>query len=191
VVEEQFSGYWKSAQKCMCTATDGAWLQLQTLMAAMRHPCTVQPAFRKKKLTLSSRLPSSQRLPLAKIPLFWSFSSLFLLFLRYFWFPSKPVVTCRPGSCPIRQLLTSCTTTDGPLSPTAPLHLPLTLNVSLSATSSWGHKRACRAMLGDAPRPPMFPPIFLRHLCIFLLIVASPRRSELAAPIPESNDHVT
>ena len=46
-------------------------------------------------------------------------------------------------------------------------------------------------MLGDAPRPPMFPPIFLRHLCIFLLIVASPRRSALAAPIPESDDHVT
>jgi len=40
-------------------------------------------------------------------------------------------------------------------------------------------------MLGDAPRPPMFPPIFLHHLCIFLLIVASPRRSALAAPIPE------
>ena len=46
-------------------------------------------------------------------------------------------------------------------------------------------------LLGDAPRPPMFPPIFLRHLCIFLLIVASPRRSALAAPIPESDDHVT
>ena len=46
-------------------------------------------------------------------------------------------------------------------------------------------------MLGDAPRPPMFPLIFLRHLCIFLLIVASPRRSALAAPIPESDDHVT
>ena len=43
----------------------------------------------------------------------------------------------------------------------------------------------------DAPRPPMFPPIFLRHLCIFLLIVASPRRSALAAPIPESDHHVT
>jgi len=43
----------------------------------------------------------------------------------------------------------------------------------------------------DAPRPPMFPPIFLCHLCIFLLIVASPRRSALAAPIPESDDHVT
>ena len=47
------------------------------------------------------------------------------------------------------------------------------------------------SMLGDAPRPPMFPPIFLCHLCIFLLIVASPRRSALAAPIPESDDHVT
>ena len=48
-----------------------------------------------------------------------------------------------------------------------------------------------RKVLGDAPRPPMFPPIFLRHLCIFLLIVASLRRSALAAPIPESDDHVT
>jgi len=27
--------------------------------------------------------------------------------------------------------------------------------------------------------------------CIFLLIVASPRRSALTAPIPESDDHVT
>ena len=45
-------------------------------------------------------------------------------------------------------------------------------------------------MLGDAPCPPMFPPIFLRHLCIFLLIVTSPRRSALVAPIPESDDHV-
>ena len=46
-------------------------------------------------------------------------------------------------------------------------------------------------MLGDVLCPPMFPPIFLRHLCIFLLIIASPRRSALAAPIPESDDHVT
>jgi len=46
-------------------------------------------------------------------------------------------------------------------------------------------------LLGDAPRRLMSPPIFLRHLCIFLLIVASPRRSALAAPIPESDDHVT
>jgi len=46
-------------------------------------------------------------------------------------------------------------------------------------------------LLGDAPRPPMFHPIFLCHLCIFLLIVASPRRSALAAPILESDDHVT
>ena len=46
-------------------------------------------------------------------------------------------------------------------------------------------------LLGDAPCPPMFPPIFLRHLCIFLLIVASPRRSALVAPILESDDHVT
>ena len=45
-------------------------------------------------------------------------------------------------------------------------------------------------MLGDAPHRPMSPPIFLRHLCIFLLIVASPRQSALAAPIPESDDHV-
>jgi len=30
-------------------------------------------------------------------------------------------------------------------------------------------------MLGGAPLCPMFPPIFLHHLCIFLLIVASPR----------------
>jgi len=46
-------------------------------------------------------------------------------------------------------------------------------------------------LLGDAPHRSTSPPIFLRHLCIFLLIVASPRRSALAAPIPESNDHVT
>jgi len=46
-------------------------------------------------------------------------------------------------------------------------------------------------MLGDAPLRPTFPPIFLCHLCIFLLIIASPRRSALAAPIPESDDHVT
>jgi len=46
-------------------------------------------------------------------------------------------------------------------------------------------------MLGDAPLRPTSPPIFLRHLCIFLLIIASPRQSALVAPIPESNDHVT
>jgi len=46
------------------------------------------------------------------------------------------------------------------------------------------------SMLGDAPHHPTSPPIFLCHLCIFLLIVASPRRSALAAPIPESDDHV-
>ena len=45
-------------------------------------------------------------------------------------------------------------------------------------------------MLGDTPLRPTFPPIFLCHLCIFLLIIASPRWSALAAPIPESNDHV-
>jgi len=45
-------------------------------------------------------------------------------------------------------------------------------------------------VLGDAPLHPTSPPIFLRHLCIFLLIIASPRRSALAAPIPESDDHV-
>jgi len=45
-------------------------------------------------------------------------------------------------------------------------------------------------MLGDALLRQMFPPIFLCHLCIFLLIVASPRRSALAAPIPESDGHV-
>jgi len=45
-------------------------------------------------------------------------------------------------------------------------------------------------MLGDAPLRPMFPPIFLCHLCIFLLIIASPRQSALAALIPESDDHV-
>ena len=47
------------------------------------------------------------------------------------------------------------------------------------------------SMLGDALHRPMSPLIFLRHLCIFLLIVASPRRSALAAPILESDDHVT
>jgi len=46
-------------------------------------------------------------------------------------------------------------------------------------------------MLGDAPHRPTSPPIFLHRLCIFLLIVASPRQSALAAPIPESDDHVT
>jgi len=47
------------------------------------------------------------------------------------------------------------------------------------------------SVLGDTPLCPMFPPIFLHHLCIFLLIVASPRWSALASPIPESDDHVT
>jgi len=47
-----------------------------------------------------------------------------------------------------------------------------------------------RGLLGDAPHRPMSPLIFLRHLCIFLLIVASSRRSALTAPIPESDDHV-
>jgi len=46
-------------------------------------------------------------------------------------------------------------------------------------------------ILGDAPLRPTFPPIFLRHLCIFPLIVTSPRWSSLAAPIPESDGHVT
>jgi len=46
-------------------------------------------------------------------------------------------------------------------------------------------------VLGDTPLCPMSPPIFLSHLCIFLLIVASLRRSALAAAIPESDDHVT
>jgi len=48
-----------------------------------------------------------------------------------------------------------------------------------------------KEVLGDAPHRPMSPPIFLRHLCIFLLIIASPRQSALAAPILESDDHVT
>jgi len=48
-----------------------------------------------------------------------------------------------------------------------------------------------RPLLGDAPLRPMFPPIFLCHLCIFLLIVASPRWSALAALIPESDGHMT
>ena len=51
-------------------------------------------------------------------------------------------------------------------------------------------KAIVQVMLGDAPLCPMFPLIFLHHLCIFLLIVASPRRSALTAPIPESDDHV-
>jgi len=46
-------------------------------------------------------------------------------------------------------------------------------------------------LLGDAPLRPMFPPISLCHLCTFLLIVASPRWSSLAAPIAESDGHVT
>jgi len=45
-------------------------------------------------------------------------------------------------------------------------------------------------LLGDAPHHLTSPPIFLRHLCIFLLIIASPRRSARAAPIPESDDHM-
>jgi len=45
-------------------------------------------------------------------------------------------------------------------------------------------------LLGDAPLRPMFPPIFLHHLCIFLLIVTSPRQSALVAPIAESDGHV-
>jgi len=45
-------------------------------------------------------------------------------------------------------------------------------------------------MLGDAPHRLTSPLIFLRHLCIFLPIVASPRRRALTAPIPESDDHV-
>ena len=48
----------------------------------------------------------------------------------------------------------------------------------------------CWRLLGDAPHCPMSPPIFLHHFFIFLLIVASPRQSALAAPIPESDDHV-
>ena len=45
-------------------------------------------------------------------------------------------------------------------------------------------------LLGDAPLCLMFPPISLRHLCTFLLIVASPRWSSLAALITESDGHV-
>jgi len=45
-------------------------------------------------------------------------------------------------------------------------------------------------LLGDAPLCPMFPLIFLCHLCTFLLIITSPRRSALVAPIPESDGHV-
>ena len=46
-------------------------------------------------------------------------------------------------------------------------------------------------LLGDAPHRPTSPPIFLCHLCIYLLIVTSPRQNALAAPILESDDHVT
>jgi len=46
------------------------------------------------------------------------------------------------------------------------------------------------SLLVDALLRPTSPPIFLHHLCIFLLIVASPRWSALVAPIPESDDHV-
>jgi len=52
-------------------------------------------------------------------------------------------------------------------------------------------QRTGRRLLGDAPLRPTFPPIFLCHLCIFLLIIASPRQSSLTAPIPESSSHVT
>jgi len=46
-------------------------------------------------------------------------------------------------------------------------------------------------VLGDAPLRPTFPPIFFRYLCIFLLIITSPTQSALAAPIPESDGHMT
>jgi len=65
----------------------------------------------------------------------------------------------------------------------APMESPMMATLPLFSINPY--------LLGDAPRPPMFPPIFLRHLCIFPLIVASPRWSALAAPIPESDDHVT
>jgi len=58
------------------------------------------------------------------------------------------------------------------------------------STHSNPRKPCSNGLLGDAPHRPTSPPIFLHHLCIFLLIVASPRRNALAAPIPESNDHV-
>ena len=66
-----------------------------------------------------------------------------------------------------------------------------------SVRTPLGHVGECKLLLGsplvlgDTPLRPMFPPIFLRHLCIFLLIVASPRWSSLAAPIAESDGHVT
>jgi len=57
--------------------------------------------------------------------------------------------------------------------------------------SLWTDGTASDALLGDALLCPTFPLIFLCHLCIFLLIVTSPRRSALAAPLPESDGHVT
>jgi len=63
----------------------------------------------------------------------------------------------------------------------------------LNKSQTWDHLisgTGTSTVLGDAPLCPTSPPIFLRHLCIFLLILASPRRSALAALIPESNDHV-
>jgi len=60
-----------------------------------------------------------------------------------------------------------------------------------TSNNSYPEWNPAGSVLGDAPHHPTSPPIFLCHLCIFLLIVTSPRWSALAAPILESNDHVT
>jgi len=74
--------------------------------------------------------------------------------------------------------------------PGAARHIHMVDFHSIPLHSVSGHHCLEGGVLGDAPCPPMFPPIFLCHLCIFL-IVASPRRSALVALILESDDHVT
>jgi len=67
------------------------------------------------------------------------------------------------------------------------------LITSIWSTSAPFLSIQCRdvtALKGGAALCPTFPPIFLHHLCTFLLIVASPRWSVLVAPIPESDGHV-
>ena len=74
-------------------------------------------------------------------------------------------------------------------------HIPQSENpipsTQITPVTPKAHGVKLALLLGDAPHRPMSPPIFLRHLCIFLLIIASPRQSALAAPILESDDHVT
>ena len=65
-------------------------------------------------------------------------------------------------------------------------HTVARLNTSdmVQLQHSHSHKST---VLGDAPHRPTSPLIFLHHLCIFLLIVASPRRSALVALTSEKD----